>query len=219
MVLMTVQQNDPTELLEVFDAHGNPTGLARTRAAIHLDGDWHQAFHCWILRRNRDEIVLQRRSFAKDTFAGCWDAAAAGHWRFGESAAEAAREIAEELGLEVKFSELVYRGREAGARRFANGLIDREHHQVYVLECDRPLAEYRPDPSEVMGLAAFRSHDLIGLAARRMSEIQATEAVLVRPDGTLHPDDVVVRPSELVPYSAARLRRTLGMPRRSALLH
>src|SRR5260370_30279002 len=62
-----VPQNDPTELLEVFDARGQPTGRAKTRAAVHVDGDWHQAFHCWILRRNRDEIVLQRRSLGKDT--------------------------------------------------------------------------------------------------------------------------------------------------------
>jgi isopentenyldiphosphate isomerase len=214
----SVQQNDPSELLEVFDARGHPTGRAKTRAAIHLDGDWHQAFHCWILRRNRDEIVLQRRALAKDTFAGCWDAAAAGHWRFGETAAEAAREIAEELGLDVSFADLTYRGRERGARRFANGLIDREHHQVYVLESDRQLADYRPDPSEVIGLAAFPSDAVLSLVAGKKAEMRATEAVLVRPDGTLQPDEVVVGRDQLVPYSAARLRRMLGMARTSALL-
>ena len=56
---------------------------------------------------------------------------------------------------DVSFAELVYRGRERTSRQFANGLIDREHHQVYVLECDRPLSDYRPDPREVIGLAAF----------------------------------------------------------------
>lgn len=215
---MTIQQNDPFELLEVFDADGNPTGRAKTRAAIHLDGDWHQAFHCWILRRNRDEIVLQRRSFAKDTFAGCWDAAAAGHWRFGETAEEAAREIAEELGLEVNFADLTFRGREKGARSFENGLIDREHHQVYVLESDRKLTDYRPDPSEVIGLAAFPATAILSLAAGQSAEMRATEAVRVQSDGTLQPDEVVVSRDDLVPYSAARLRRTLGMLRTGALL-
>src|SRR5437879_1674174 len=160
---MSVQQNDPAELLEVFDASGQPTGLARSRAAIHLNGDWHQAFHCWILRHSGREVLLQRRSLAKDTFAGCWDAAAAGHWRFGETAAQAARQIAEELGIEADFEQLVYRGRERIARRFANGLTDREFHQVYVLESDLPLAAYHPDPSEVIGLAAFSVADLISL--------------------------------------------------------
>lgn len=101
---MTVQQNDPAELLEVLTRSGQATGIARSRAAVHLDGDWHIAFHCWIVRNGGREVVLQRRSLLKDTYAGYWDAAAAGHWRFGESPAEAAREIAEELGLDVPFS-------------------------------------------------------------------------------------------------------------------
>src|ERR1051325_9039970 len=134
--MSVVQQNDPTELLEVFTPRGQPTGVAKARSAIHLDGDWHLAFHCWILRSGGEQVVLQRRSLRKDTYAGCWDAAAAGHWRFGESAEEAAREIAEELGLSVAFSALAYRGREKAEREFRNGLIDREFHEVYVLDSD-----------------------------------------------------------------------------------
>src|ERR1043165_10232192 len=109
---MPVQQNDPPQLLEVFDSHGTPTGQAKPRSAIHIDGDWHVAFHCWILRRGGREVLLQQRSMRKDTFPGCWDAAAAGHWRFGEKPREAAREIAEELGIAVSFEKLRYRGRE-----------------------------------------------------------------------------------------------------------
>jgi isopentenyldiphosphate isomerase len=211
---MFVQQNDPTELLEVFDAGGQPTGLARSRADIHLNGDWHQAFHCWILRHAGREVILQRRSFDKDTFAGCWDAAAAGHWRFGETAEQAAREIAEELGIEVDFSQLVYRGRERSARRFANGLTDREHHQVYVLESDLPLSAYRPDPREVIGLAAFSVSDLISLRTGSASAITAPDAITVLPDGSVCAEEASVQRDEVVPYSAARLRRMLG--RRSA---
>ena len=55
-----MQHNDPTELLEVLDGYGHPTGIAKPRAAIHVDGDWHQAFHCWIVRGGGSEVVLQR---------------------------------------------------------------------------------------------------------------------------------------------------------------
>jgi isopentenyldiphosphate isomerase len=205
---ISVQQNDPEELLEVFDADGRATGRARTRSAIHLEGDWHRAFHCWILRGGA-EVVLQRRSLRKDTFAGCWDAAAAGHWRFGESAAEAAREIAEELGLAVPFAALRYRGRERAARVFPNGLIDREFHEVYVLVDERPLREYRPDPSEVIGLAAFPGAELIRLAAGKVGSVVAAEAVRVEPDGSVVSAVVSVMRQDVVPYSAARLRRTI----------
>jgi len=206
---MAVQQNDPTELLEVFTNRGEPTGVAKPRAAIHLDGDWHVAFHCWVLRGRGQHVLLQQRSMSKDTFPGCWDAAAAGHWRFGESAAEAAREIAEELGIEVDFGQLQYRGRERSARRMPNGLIDRELHEVYVLCDERPLLTFRPDPAEVMGLAAFTLSEVLELAAGRRARGNAVEAVRVGSDGSLIPTTLSVGQSDLVPYSAARLRRML----------
>jgi isopentenyldiphosphate isomerase len=203
---LAVAQNDPTELLQVFDASGNPTGRAKPRAAIHLDGDWHRAFHCWILRRGGREVVLQRRSLIKDTFPGCWDAAAAGHWRFGESPAEAAREITEELGIEVPFGRLEYRGQESSSRSFPNGLTDREWHEVYLLRDDRPLLDYRPDPAEVIGLAAFLVRELVGGG----DTFTPVEAVSVSQVGELKPASFVVRRDELVPYSRERLARNLG---------
>jgi isopentenyldiphosphate isomerase len=207
---MAIQQNDPAELLEVFDADGQPTGQARTRFDVHVEGLWHQAFHCWIVRHNRQEVVLQRRALEKDTFGGYWDAAAAGHWRFGETPEEAAREITEELGLEVSFSELAYRGSERLQRHFTNGLTDRELHQVYVLECDRPLSEYRPDPREVSGLAAFPAEGLLRLLGGRQSSVTASQAVSVAPDGRLAAQPVTMTSAVVVPYSEARLRRMLG---------
>jgi isopentenyldiphosphate isomerase len=198
---VSVPQNDPGELLEVLDASGQPTGRAKTRSAIHLDGDWHRAFHCWILRRDGAEVVLQRRSLVKDTFPGRWDAAAAGHWRFGESAAEAAREIAEELGLFVDFAELQFCCRVRASHTFANGLIDREFHEVYVLRSDLALSEYRPDPAEVIDVGAFGVSELIALAR---GELEAIVPLETR-SGSL----ASVRREDVVPYSAERLEGML----------
>jgi isopentenyldiphosphate isomerase len=194
---ISVQQNDPGELLEVFSADGLPTGTAKPRAAIHLEGEWHRAFHCWITRRNGREVVLQRRSLAKDTFAGKWDAAAAGHWRFGESAAEAAREISEELGLAVPFEALRYCRRFRAVQDFPNGLKDRELHEVYLLADDRALSEYQPDPAEVMDVGAFSVDGLIALARGEIEAIDALE--------TFRGEPVRLRHSDMVPYSAERL--------------
>jgi isopentenyldiphosphate isomerase len=203
------QQNDPDELLEVFDAAGRATGIARSRAAIHLAGDWHQAFHCWIVRPG-PELVLQRRSTHKDTFAGFWDVSAAGHWRFGETAEQAARELEEELGLQVDFAALRYFGRERLVRRFANGLIDREHHQVYLLALSLPLSAYRPDPAEVSALAVVRADELVAMLGGERESAQAVEALAVDADGTLTPEPMTIERTLLVPYSGKRLRRILG---------
>jgi isopentenyldiphosphate isomerase len=210
----TADQNDPSELLEVLDATGRPTGRARQRAAIHVDGDWHRAFHCWIVRDGRvgREVVLQRRALTKDTFPGRWDAAAAGHWRYGETPEQAAREVAEELGLDVPFASLSYRTRERTERRHPNGLVDREYHDVYVLEWPAPLSSYRPDPREVSMLAAFPADDLIEVAANQRAGVEASEAVMVDANGRLRPVAATLTRTELVPYSAQRLRRVLELP-------
>lgn len=211
---MSLPQNDPAEALEVFDADGRPTGVARSRAEIHLAGDWHQAFHCWIVRGDGREIVLQRRSLTKDTFAGLWDASAAGHWRFGESAQDAAREVDEELGIRVAFDQLEYRGRQVSDRTFPNGLIDREHHQVYVWRSDISLADLRPDPAEVSAVAAFPADDLIDVLSCARGSVIATEAVEVLSDRTVRrlARSIEARRDDFVPYSPGRLRGMLGRP-------
>ena len=89
-------------------------------------------------------------------------------------------------------------------------MIDREFHQVYLLEDDRPLTTYRPDPREVIGLAAFPTVELIDLSEGATLAVAATEAVMVDRAGNLSECHVSVAREDLVPYPAARLRRMLG---------
>jgi isopentenyldiphosphate isomerase len=174
------------------------------------------AFHCWIVRQRAAglEIVLQRRARAKDTFPGCWDASAAGHWRAGETAEDAAREIAEELGVAIPFASLVYAGQERSARRHPNGLVDREIHRVHVARWDRPLLEYHPDPAEVSGVASILAADLLALVAGQRASAPAREAVAVAADGAVRPEATEIRAGEVVPYSRARIARLVRSARR-----
>ena len=102
------------------------------------------------------------------------------------------------------------RGRERAERTFPNGLTDREFHEVYVLALDRPLAEYRPDRHEVVGVAAFAADELLALAEGALPRIEALEAVGVRDDRSVASTSASVSLDDRVPYSAARLRRMLG---------
>ena len=82
---------------------------------------------------------------------------------------------------------------------------------------DRPLSDYRPDPREVIGLAAFPADGLLSLVAGRQAALAAGEAVSVGIDGRLSNVEVVVERTDLVPYSVARLRRMLR-PSSAALI-
>jgi isopentenyldiphosphate isomerase len=211
---------DPRELLGVYDADGHPTGRALARGTVHLEGHWHLAFFCWIARPSRRgrnggdgvELLLQHRAARKDVWPSRFDASAAGHVRFGESMAEAAREVREELGIPVELADMVPLGRHRQENVHANGIIDREHHALHLLTPGPPDAAYQPDPHEVAGLAWIDADDLIALA-----EGQAESAVVRYRAAEAAPDafaDRLLTAGDLVPYAAGYHRRLLNELRR-----
>ena len=224
-----MQLTDPRELLEVYDAAGNPTGQAKPRGAVHLEGDWHLAFFCWIARpgaprggdrpgesttasAERIEILLQHRAARKDVWPLRFDASAAGHIRFGESLAEAAREVREELGIQVELSDMIGLGRHRQQHRHANGLIDREYHALHLLTPGPSDAAYAPDPLEVAGLAWIDADDLQALVEGRLAEATVRyRAVDAPPDGFV---ERTLTTADLVPYEDGYHRRLIGEIRR-----
>ncbi len=199
---------DPDELLEIFDAEGLPTGVSKARGPIHRDGDWHLAFFCWIVRAGPrgPELVLQKRSAAKDVFPSRFDASAAGHVRFGETRAEMVREVEEELGLVVDEADLWSRPWHRQQHHHTNGLIDREHHELNLLRDDRPLEAYRPSALEVSGLISVPAADLLDLVESRREAIE-TELVLHDPAGRARRTPLGLTRADLVPYDDGYHRR------------
>jgi isopentenyl-diphosphate delta-isomerase type 1 len=86
------------ELLWEVDEQDRVVG-PRARGEIHGLGLRHRAVHILVFN-DCDEILLQKRSEAKDVNPGLWDTSAAGHVDWGESYDDCAvRELAEELGI------------------------------------------------------------------------------------------------------------------------
>lgn len=204
------QLTDPRELLEVYDADGAPTGQALPRGQVHLEGHWHLAFFCWVARPGErgPEILLQHRAARKDVWPLRFDGSAAGHVRFGESLAEAAREVREELGIQVSLDDMISLGRRRQENFHANGIIDREHHAVHALIPGPPDAAYAPDPLEVAGLAWITTDELLGLVeGRRSAATVRYRAVDAAPDAFV---DRTVTLADLVPYADGYFQRLLG---------
>ena len=204
-----VQLTDPRELLEVYDPEGNPTGQAMPRGTVHLEGHWHLAFFCWVARPGARgiEILLQHRAARKDVWPLRFDASAAGHIRFGESLEEAAREVREELGIEVELRDMVPLGRHRQQHDHVNGLIDREHHALHLLTPGPPDAAYRPDPLEVAGLAWIDADDLLGLVEGRIDSATARYRAVDAPADAFV--DRTLTGADLVPYADGYHRRLI----------
>ena len=90
-----------TELIDVLNDNGVPTGEIVSREEIHKRGLWHRACLCAIIDcENR--ILLQQRSLDKDKFPGLWDISVAAHVLHGESAmSTVVREMNEEVGAQI----------------------------------------------------------------------------------------------------------------------
>ena len=142
------------ELLDVVDEAGNPTGVARERALVHQNGDWHRTCHIWAARKDEEgewEVMLQKRSPAKETYPGCYDCSAAGHVKAGGTCLDGAvRELKEELGitryLRVPFGEI----REDSQHEFhGSRLLERELITVYLYRVYGPAPEITLQEEEV----------------------------------------------------------------------
>src|SRR5215217_3022705 len=179
---------DPGEPFDVITADGKPTGRVKPRAEVHRDGDWHRAIHVWVAGlddHGAPFLTLQRRSPDKDTWPGRFDATVGGHYRAGESLAEALREVEEEIGIIPNLNDLRPLGVRVCANEAQPGIVDREIQDVFLLRDDRPLENYRPNPAELAALVRFPLETLVPFLAGEIGEIDgaslAPEATRAEP--------------------------------------
>jgi isopentenyldiphosphate isomerase len=124
------------ESFDVLDCTGAKTGEAISRDDAHRTGTWHGAFHCLVLyeREGGRYVLFQKRSAEKKTAPEKYDVSVGGHYSIGEEGLAAGpREIREELGLEVKFSELIPLGRRVFVYCFSPGITEYEFQDVFLL--------------------------------------------------------------------------------------
>jgi len=151
------------EALEVLDAEGRPTGATKARAEVHRDGDWHRAFHLWVMHPD-GSVLLQRRSRSKDLAPGRVDVSVAGHVRPGETWIDALREADEELGLPLRPRDVEFLHNLRSERHYPDGRVDREFQDVhatvvrdqeldsYVLPCEEVSVLYEAPLERVLEL-------------------------------------------------------------------
>jgi isopentenyldiphosphate isomerase len=202
------------ELLDVFDDRGWHAGVKR-RGDVHRDGDWHLAFHLWVVRP--DGVLFQRRASTKDSWPSFLDASAAGHLLAGEAVQDGLREAEEELGTVYQFDELEPLGVHRVADPERSGIQNRELQHVFVVRDERPLEQWTAfDRVELDGLVLVDHDDFTALATGAVDgDVSSTPPVQGRAwDGT-RVQDVSIEASEVVPAPylpliARELRRVAG---------
>lgn len=143
------------EYLDIVDEEGNPTGETIEREDAHRLGIRHRTSHVWLyrVRNGNAQLLLQKRSFDKDSYPGCYDISSAGHIPAGDGYLESAlRELKEELGIDANAEELLF----CGTRRFEtretfNGrdFWENQVSNVFILRRDLEETDFAVQHSEV----------------------------------------------------------------------
>lgn len=153
------------EMLDVVDEFGRTTGEQIERIVAHERGILHRTSHVWVARKRKEkiEILLQKRSANKDSYPGCYDISSAGHIPAGDDFKESAvRELEEELGIVVQEEELIY----CGARRIHfqdvfhdKEFVDNQYSEIYLLwyDCNpEQLSLQKEEVEEVIWMELYQ---------------------------------------------------------------
>lgn len=189
-------------MIAVCDEDGVAQGIA-TRKEIHRKGLWHNTFHCWIVEmvEGTPYIHLQLRSPDKKDFPNLFDISAAGHILAHETVEDGAREIKEELGIDVKFAELVPLGIMKDQLAVQN-FLDNERCHVFMYLTDEKLdAAYEFQQEEVAGMFKFDVQDFFDLCAGAAERISSKGQIAA--EGTLSARSVAL--TDLVPHGQSYL--------------
>jgi len=178
------------ELFDILDCQGRKTGETIERDEAHRIGAWHGAFHGLIIyeRGGRGKALFQKRAGTKKIAPGCFDVSVGGHYAVGEDAAAAGpREIKEELGLDVKFSELVPLGRRVFVYCFTPGVMEYEFQDVFLLPRAVELSGLLIQKEEVDGVIEMDVEKGIALFLGKMRRLELT---LHKSDGSQEKTEV-----------------------------
>lgn len=107
----TIKTTDPQgELLTEVDSNNQVIRSIGRGEAHSKTGVYYRTIYV-LVKDEQNRVLLQQRSETKDLYPGCWDLSVGGHVNFGDTyPATAAREVEEELGLEVTEKDLVFKG-------------------------------------------------------------------------------------------------------------
>lgn len=148
------------ELVDILDELGNPTGVSALKSVAHKKGLFHPTVHVWFFT-DEGEILFQKRAASKKTFPGLWDVSVAGHIAAGESIeVSAQREVLEEIGLEIKISDLTKVGVFKTVHHHPNHMVDAEFNHCFLAELKVGLETLNLQDEEVEDVKLIPTKEL-----------------------------------------------------------
>lgn len=194
------------EIIMACEEDGTPIRIV-SREEIHKRGLWHETFHCWIveIEDGTPYIHLQLRSADKKDFPGLFDISAAGHILAHESVRDGVREIKEELGIDVKYGELLPLG-VIKDQLSLEDFTDNERCHVFLYITTQNLdGAYRFQKEEVAGMFKFDFQDFYNLCMGSTERIESAGEL----GAAKTPSQKSISLANLVPHGQSYLQQVV----------
>lgn len=148
------------EKLDILNEFGEFTGKLATREECHKKGFWHRAVYGFIIDKNSN-VLLQKRSQSKKLWPNKWDVTVGGHVEAGEFGRQTIiRECKEELGIDVKESEIKYIVSSTSIHS-KNDIINKHYDECYLIMKDIDISELTLQSQEVSDVKYFSKKELL----------------------------------------------------------
>lgn len=146
------------EPVDLFDENRAPLGKLAERRGERAPGEYQSIVHICIFN-SRGQLLIQKRSREKKTWAELWDVSAAGGVDAGENSRQAAqRECWEELGFSLDLTD----------KRPAITLhIPRGFDDFYIVNCDISAEALTLQPEEVTAVRWAEKEEILQMVARQ----------------------------------------------------
>lgn len=126
-----IKNNMTEELLDVYGEDGIETGEVLTKSEIHKNGILHKSAQVWLLSSSGN-LLLQKRSLSKKLDPNKWSVPGGHVDTQEESKVAAAREVFEEMGIELASESILYLGTVRSFEQPASDFTENELLDVYV---------------------------------------------------------------------------------------
>jgi isopentenyldiphosphate isomerase len=142
------------EMIDLYDHRRLPTGETWWRGVPLPAGRFRNVVHVCVFNPE-GQMLIQQRQTNTNNFPGFWDVSAGGTVASGETPQQgAARELLEELGLEIDFSETA----PAVTITFFEGFND-----FFIARSDVSLTQLRLQPEEVQQVRWATQQDILAM--------------------------------------------------------
>jgi len=140
----------------------------------HQKDLWHRVFTCIIVNPKNKTIILQKKVPGRYSFdrPDYLDINVGEHYKAGELIRQGVREIEEEIGIKVKFKDLISLGIRQTAETVSKNYIANEFQHIFLYPPIRKLEDYKLDNTEVNGLVELHIQDAIGLLLQKKDRIK-----------------------------------------------